>query len=77
MRAPNERTWGGKEGQRSAPCQERRCGGEEEGMNEGLEEEGCDVKPWGRRRQEEVGEKCSLAGPIRRQAQMRRPKADS
>lgn len=46
-------------------------------MNEGLEEEGCDVKPWGRRRQEEVGEKCSLAGPIRRQAQMRRPKADS
>lgn len=78
--ADTKKAHNNNEGQRSEPCLEPRCGGVGEGevMNEGIEEEGCDLRSERRTEEErEVGEKCQLAGHIRRQAQMRQPKADS
>jgi hypothetical protein len=47
IRAPNDRTRTRRKGKEARLGQERRCGGEEEGMNEEMEEEGCDRTRWG------------------------------
>ena len=48
LRAPNDGTGRRRrKGKQGRLGQERRCGGEEEVMNEEIEEEGCDLTRWG------------------------------